>query len=333
MWGKRVNRTRADRQRVLVMDLDESIADVEQTLKGLASEQRLRILKLLGDRVCSVSEIAEAMGMPASTATLHIKKLEQAGLIKTELTPADRGLQKVCSRLYDRVTVNLPRAKERMAQAVEIAMPIGSYVDCQVMPTCGLVGELGVIGLFDDPTSFYEPEHVYAQLIWFRQGYVEYRFPNRLPPRVLLDSLQLSMEICSEAPLHHDDWPSDITVWINGREIGTWTSPADFGGQRGNLTPDWWEDWNTQHGLLKVWQVAQNGSFVDGVRVSDTKLADLGIDRGPYTIVRIGVKEDAMHVGGINIFGSKFGNYPQDIILTLHFERDGNLARVRSESQ
>ena len=303
---------------------------VERTLKGLASEQRLSILKFLGHQVCSVSEIAAALEMPNSTATLHINTLQEAGLIKTELTPANRGLQKVCSRLYDRVIIDLPRAVERVEQAVEISMPIGSYVDCQVVPTCGLAGELGIVGLLDDPTSFYEPEHVYAQLLWFRQGHVEYRFPNRLPPKVTLDSLQLSMEICSEAPLHHDDWPSDITLWINSQEIGTWTSPADLGGRRGSLTPDWWENWNSQYGLLKVWQVTPTGSFVDGMPVSDVKLADLGVEQGRYITVRIGVKEDARHIGGINIFGSKFGNYPQDIMMRLIYQtHDSQLDKGR----
>lgn len=293
---------------------------IKKTLKGLASEQRLHILRFLGNRTCSVSEIAAAMAMPASTATLHINQLEKAGLIKTELTPANRGLQKVCSRLYDRVIVDLPHAAEQAELAVEISMPIGSYVDCQAALTCGLISERGIIGLLDDPTAFYEPEHINAQLIWFRQGYVEYRFPNRLPPQVVLDSLQLSMEICSEAPLHHDNWPSDISVWINDQEIGVWTSPADFGGQRGSLTPDWWERWNSQYGLLKVWQVTPTGSFVDGMSVSDVKLTDLGVEQGRYITVRIGVKEDARHSGGMNIFGRKFGNYPQDIMMRLNYQ-------------
>jgi predicted transcriptional regulator len=37
--------------------------------------------------------------------------------------------------------------------------------------------------------------------------------------------------------------------------------------------------------------------------------------------VRIGIKENASNIGGINLFGSKFGNYPQDIVLRQHFKR------------
>ncbi|GHO67889.1 hypothetical protein KSC_067810 [Ktedonobacter sp. SOSP1-52] len=30
----------------------------------------------------------------------------------------------------------------------------------------------------------------------------------------------------------------------------------------------------------------------------------------PYVEVRFGIKPDALNVGGINLFGEKFGNYP-----------------------
>ena len=35
---------------------------------------------------------------------------------------------------------------------------------------------------------------------------------------------------------------------------------------------------------------------------------------------RIGVKPEARHPGGINIFGRGFGNYDQDIVLRLDIE-------------
>jgi len=298
----------------------EALDEEAQTiLKALASEPRLQVLDLLKDRVLNVSEIAEALDMPLSTANLHIKGLEEAGLLKTELQPGTRGLQKTCAHVYSTIIVQLPRGDSGQEQAVESTMPVGAYVDCRVTPTCGIAGETGIIGLFDDPASFYEPERVKAQLIWFHHGYVEYRFPNRLPPKVTIDSLQLSMEICSEAPLHHDNWPSDITLWINGQEVGTWTSPRDFGGQRGALTPEWWEEYNSQYGLLKVWQVNGEGSYIDGSHLSDVALAALKLDQEPSIAVRIGVKEEARHVGGLNIFGRKFGNYAQDIRLRLRY--------------
>lgn len=302
-----------------ILRIDAHDDDAKVILKALASEPRLQVLDLLKDRVCNVSEIAEALDMPLSTANLHIKGLEEAGLLKTELRPGTRGLQKTCARVYDTIILQLPHGDSAEEQAVELTMPVGAFVDCQVTPTCGIASETGIIGLFDDPASFYEPDRVKAQLIWFHHGYVEYRFPNRLPPQVTVDSLQISMEICSEAPLHHDNWPSDITLWINELEVGTWTSPSDFGGQRGALTPAWWEAWNSQYGLLKVWQINGRSSFVDGLKLSDVTLDDLKIGKGAFIAVRLGVKPDAEHVGGLNLFGRHFGNYPQDITMRIRY--------------
>ncbi len=305
--------------RVLIINTNDSAANVEDVLKGLASDRRLEILRYLGGHTCSVNEIADALGMPASTVTMHVNMLEKAGLIRTELKPASRGLQKVCVRLYDQVVVALPSGERPTGNTIDVAMPIGAYVDCSVMPTCGIASETGIIGHFDDPTTFYDPERVRAQLLWFKQGYVEYRFPNRLPANARLDSLQVSLEMCSEAPLHNHDWHSDVTMWINECEIGTWTCPGDFGGERGALTPLWWEEWNSQYGLLKIWKVTSAGTYVDGVRISGVTPDELQLRQNPFIPVRLGVQEDAVNVGGLNIFGRYFGNYPQDIVMRLRY--------------
>lgn len=297
----------------------DQIEQVLKILKPLASEARLKILELLGNGVYNVTEISEALQLPASTTVLHIHALENAGLVKTELRPAARGLQKVCRRNYDGVVFEFTRHKPPPEQSYEVSMPVGAYVDFQVAPTCGLNSEDGIIGLFDDPRSFYEPDHIRAQLLWFRQGYVEYHFPNRVPPNAIVDSLQLSLEICSEAPRSHPDWLSDITLWINGREIGAWTSPADFGGERGLLTPPWWDERDSQYGLLKVWKVDDAGSYVDGFQISGVNLGNLDLIAHDHIAVRIGVKAEARNVGGLNIFGRKFGNYPQDILLRVQY--------------
>ena len=302
-----------------VLEIDAMDEETHKILKALGSKPRMQILELLQDRVLNVSEISEILDIPLSTTNLHIRKLEKVGLLMSELKPGERGVQKLCSRVYDLLVIQLPHGSSNEQQVVEQTMPIGTFVSCDITPTCGLANESGIIGLYDDPASFYEPQRTEAQLLWFHHGYVEYRFPNRLPPGSVLDSLQLSMEICSEAPLHHIDWPSDITLWLNEVEIGTWTSPGDFGGQRGVLTPEWWETWNSQYGLLKVWQVNGSGSYIDGLRLSDVTLADLGLGQQPFVAVKLGVKADAKHVGGLNIFGRKFGNYAQDIVMRMRY--------------
>jgi predicted transcriptional regulator len=214
----------------------------------------------------------------------------------------------------------------RDPQYVEVDMPIGHYFDVQARPTCGLASAERLIGLLDDPISFYDPAHTEADLLWFRAGSIEYRFPNRLPPGATLQSLQLSMEACSEAPHHLASWPSDITLWINNVEIGTWTSPGDFGGERGRLTPGWWDVKDTQYGLLKRWRVDHEGSYLDGMAVSNVVLANIQLDL-PFIPIRIGIKPNAINQGGMNIFGARFGNYPQGLVLRMTYTTQGPAER------
>ena len=58
---------------------------------------------------------------------------------------------------------------------------------------------------------------------------------------------------------------------------------------------------------------------MDGLKVSEVRLEQLKLLEHPYISVRIGVKENARHVGGVNLFGAKFGNYPQDIVLRIRY--------------
>lgn len=310
--------------RTLVLDIGENGGDEQhdRILKALASPTRRRMLSLLGDRLLNVSDIAKALDLPVSTANLHVNVLEEAGLLLCEHRPASRGLQKLSTRAHDSLILRLPLHQRRPSagEVSEVSMPIGAYVDCEVASPCGLASADGIIGMLDDPSSFLDPDRVKAQLLWFQRGSVTYRFPNRLPPKAKLRSVEVSCEICSEAPLHHDDWPSDVSVSINGVEIGTWTSPADFGGQRGSLTPAWWDAHNSQYGVLKVWRVDERGGWIDGVRALDVGLGDLGLPGATALDVTIAVKRDAEHVGGLNLFGRAFGNYPQDLVLRLRYQ-------------
>ncbi|WP_027094119.1 ArsR/SmtB family transcription factor [Cohnella thermotolerans] len=289
---------------------------------ALSTRSRVDILRLLSSRKMNVVEIAEALKLPVSTVANNVKVLEAAKLINTELLPASRGAMKVCSRNYDDIHIafNLEKAVPKGTLRVyEMEMPIGHYSDCEVHPTCGMANADGMIIREDEPASFYHPKHVGAQIIWFRKGFVEYLLPLELPPNARVEALELSMEMCSEAPNYDNNWPSDITVWVNGAEIGTWTSPGDFGDRRGKLNPPWWLDWTTQYGLLKTWRIDAEKTTLDMNKVSDVKLSDLKLMHRPNVRLRIGVKADAVNQGGINLFGRQFGDYEQDIVMKVHY--------------
>jgi predicted transcriptional regulator len=310
----------------LHLEADAPDQAVIAKLKALASVPRWRILQYLSEEGRTVGQIARMLDMPASTAAVQIKILEAAGFLRTELQPASRGLQKICFRTYDGLTLQLRSAPATPSMSTEITMPVGAYTGFSVTPTCGLASASSLIGFLDDPVSFYEPQRVEAGLLWFRSGYVEYTFPNRYQKNTSLTSVLVSMEICSEAPLHNSDWPSDITLWINDVEIGTWTCPGDFGGQRGRLTPQWWDSKDSQYGVLKRWLVTADGAFIDGQPLSKVPVQDLEIEKHPVVSVRVGVKPDAYHVGGLNLFGASFGNYPQDITLRLEHDKSARPA-------
>jgi predicted transcriptional regulator len=308
--------------------VDASNADDRalELLKALANETRIAILRYLGDRVVPVSRLARDLGLPQSTANMHVSILERVGLLHTEMEPASRGLQKVCARTYDELVIDLPKGVHHTRDAVDHSMPVGGYTEFVVEPTCGLASATGLIGYLDDPNSFYEPGRLAAQLVWFRSGYLEYRFPNRVPPGARIDSVQLSAEVSSEAPLYDLDWPSDISLWINDAHLGFWTCPSDYGGQRGRLTPAWWPVEDSQYGVLKRWRVTRAGTTIDGVPLSGVTLDDLALVPGQPIRLRIGVRRAAANVGGVNIFGRAFGNYPQDIGLRIEYDAGPALA-------
>lgn len=283
--------------------------------KALSSELRLQILSALQDNTYNVNELAELLSIPASSAAMHVKVLEEAGLIATELRAAVRGSMKVCRKAADNLYIKL---KEEVQETAEkISMPIGNFVDYQVEATCGIVSQEGYIDVEDEPAIFYNPMRTKAKLIWFCNGYLEYRFPNAALKKHTPKALEISVELCSEDHEYNMEHPSDITVWVNDMEVGTWTCPSDFGGRKGRLNPAWWPIQNTQYGMLKTWKIDETGSSLDGERVEETRLSSCHLEEGNYISVKIGISEHAGHKGGVNLFGDCFGDYPQDIVLKL----------------
>ncbi|MDY6971919.1 MAG: metalloregulator ArsR/SmtB family transcription factor [Thermodesulfobacteriota bacterium] len=52
-----------------------------KVMKALSDQNRVKIVKLLQRRVLCVCEIQEALGLAQSTASKHLKILEEAALI------------------------------------------------------------------------------------------------------------------------------------------------------------------------------------------------------------------------------------------------------------
>lgn len=66
------------------MNLDdrEKLASIS---KALSSETRIEILRQLRYKDLNVNEIAEILGIPASSSAAHVKVLEESGMIKISI--------------------------------------------------------------------------------------------------------------------------------------------------------------------------------------------------------------------------------------------------------
>lgn len=307
------------KRKFLTLVVEES----SEAIRGIASPGRIRILKLLRARgPLNVNEISDALDLPQSTIATHIQVLERSGLIETETLKASKGQQKVCSIRYDEIIIRFDDQDAlKSRDHVEVSMPIGLYTSCDVSAPCGLCSTENVLGVLDVPDFFLDPHRMNASLIWFRRGFVEYKFPNN--GKVLgakIDRLEFVMELSSEVPGTSLDWPSEISLWVNNVKIGTWISPSDFGDKRGVYTPQWWKLEGSQYGKLVTWRISRSGTSVNDVQISGVTLDKLDLDKHHGIRLRIGIDETARHPGGINIFGRGFGNYDQDIVMRIHLK-------------
>ncbi|WP_420963009.1 ArsR/SmtB family transcription factor [Brucella sp. IR073] len=304
----------------LVIDPEKDLA----AIKGLSSLTRVKLLKELSKSPgINVNDLAQLSGLPQSSVSAHLQVLEKAGLVRTEVQKARKGNQKICFAVYEELVVTFhPGSQALSSNLIEVSMPLGLYTNAAVTGPCGICSTEGIIGLLDVPETFMDPERMKTSLLWFTSGFVEYQFPNNAKLRGdEIEAIEISMEVSSEVPGTLANWPSDIVLSINGVEIGVWTSPGDFGDRRGTYTPEWWKLKGSQYGMLKTWSVGPAGTYVDGRKISDVTAAALKLDEHRSIRLRVEVKAEGRHPGGINIFGRGFGNYDQDMVLRIKTKR------------
>lgn len=302
----------------------QEFTDYEEILtfcKALASPIRTAIIKQLSahDQM-NIRDLAQALDVTSGALTPHIRLLSEAGIIQIQNANGTKGIQKLCSLKNDRFLLRLSPDKP-LSDSLEIEIPVGGYSSHQIRPTCGLATTEHIIGQYDNPLYFDDPERIYANVLWFFSGYVEYSIPNYLESNQKLTEIRISQEISSEAPGFCEHWPSDISFSINGIDIGSWTSPGDFGLHRGIYSPEWWPEGCNQYGLLKTLSVRTDGCYMDHEKISSCTLQDLNIQKGRSFQYRLSVPETAKNVGGLTIFGRNFGNYNQNIQVTFLSEQ------------
>lgn len=298
-----------------------SLDDGLELFKALGSDIRIQILNLLLENEhMSMNQLATQLNITNGALTSHIKKLEECGLINISNESAGHGNQKLCSVMQDKILIEFEKPID-YSNAFTTSVKVGQFSDHKIRPTCGLATKEAVIGELDDIRYFDHPDRFNADIMWFTSGYVEYTIPNLIPNLSRITQISIAFEISSEAPGVDNNWPSDISFYINDQLLGTWTSPGDYGDVPGMFTPDWWPpNWN-QYGLLKLIVINRKGTFIDGLKISDVSTATLNLDYTSSIKFKIAVEEDAVHVGGLTLFGQTFGNYGQDIKISMNHEK------------
>lgn len=284
---------------------------------ALASETRLRMVEMLGEGSLNISEMAQRLGVSSTIVAKHVKTLESANIISCRLLPGEHGQQKICRLVHSGLVLNFMR-KTNYPEEMCFEVPVGSYVDWDVRPTCGLFLQTGALGKSDDARAFADPRRIEAGCLCVGHGYLEYAVPNYVGDNKRLVEIRIQLELCSEAPGYDLNWPSDIYFHINGLCIGCWTCPSDYGGKPGLYTPDWYaRTFQSQYGELKQIVVNESGSFIDGTRVSDVTTQRIMAAGYREFRLRISSPEDTQNPRGFNLFGKRFGNYDQNILFTV----------------
>ncbi len=297
-----------------------SLEEQLEVFQALSSELRLDILKrILAEAGINLKQIAQSTGISMSTLSPHIGKLEKAGLIHTVDVAASHGVQKCCYPNVEQIVIDFTQVSARQNCIYQAEVPVGSYSDFSVKPTCGLATELSFLGNLDEPRLFSHPDRRKANILWFTTGYVEYVLPNFIPNHSRIDSLDITFEVSSEAPRYNNNWPSRIEFSLNGTQLGQWICPGDFGGRPGTYNPDWWFDFLNQYGLLKKLTVNTEGCFLDGERLSDVTTQQLGLDDQSILKLRFAVPEGTANSKGMTLYGHGFGDYNQDIRLMIRY--------------
>ncbi|MBW5445353.1 ArsR family transcriptional regulator [Cohnella sp. CFH 77786] len=287
--------------------------------EALASEVRLKMIDLLAVQPMNNKDLAARLNISGAIVTSHIRKLQAAGIVESRMVRIQGGTHKMNTLSAEGVELLFPAKKTNARPFHEVSIPVGHYTRFEIHPTCGLATPEKMIGQFDEPRSFHDPQRMAAGILWFGRGFVEYTIPNYLLSSQNITEIEISMEIGSEAPGIAENWPSDIHFHLNDTFVGYWTSPGDSGNGRGIFSPDWWSSSINQYGFLKMLRIGEEGTFIDGEPISAVTLNDLKVDRNSWKL-RFSVEETAKNVGGFTLYGAGFGNYNQDIVFRTYYE-------------
>ena len=78
--------------------------ELVKTVHARSFPVRLRILELVNTDKLSIADIARRLQIPASSAALHIRELQEANLVRIEMQPGTRTLSSCAQGRWTRST-------------------------------------------------------------------------------------------------------------------------------------------------------------------------------------------------------------------------------------
>ena len=299
---------------------------LEQVANALNAPTRRKILSLLTANSYTIQEIADRLNMSLSNTSFHVKFLQKAGLVNLTQNHSKRGNEKIVALEKHCLEILFINEAENSfpssSHAFSTELPVGSFTLFDIVPPCGIADADGnLIGAEALPDIFYNYKRIKGEIIWFTEGYLEYHVSNAAIKNKVLEALQISCEVCSECANYNNSFKSDITFWMNDKEIGTYTSPGDFGGRSGKYTPKSWPAASTQYGMLVQIRIDEMGVWINQVNVSsEISIDDFAfITKEKCLRFKLGVKKNAKYAGGLNLFGRNFGDFQQGIRISATY--------------
>jgi predicted transcriptional regulator len=84
----------------------KSIQEAEEVFKALSTPMRLKIMEMIyADSELSMNDLAEALELTNSAISMHVSKLEKAGLVMIQTKSGKRGNMKIVKPCHDRLMI------------------------------------------------------------------------------------------------------------------------------------------------------------------------------------------------------------------------------------
>ena len=307
----------------MTIDLTDTAQDERTVLlaKALSHPLRLKLLRQILRIPKTVTELAKLNHITNSTVIFHLNILQEADLVITKTKPNKKGKTLVFYVNFSRITFLLDNTPEKERESVLTqSVGVGCYTSAFPTDYIRIATEDRFIVL--EKEDAYNPQRFNAKLLGIGNGEVSYTFSNAFAKHNTVKKLSFSMELSSESPYHCNDWKSEIIFAVCGTDLAIYLAPGDYGNIRGKLSPDWWNNKYSQYGDMVTLSIDHEGVCLNDTRIrTDVTLETLPLKESDHITLSLRTDPSLRYAGGFNIYGSRFGNHPQDIVMSAVLTR------------